>query len=136
MKTFASTAVIGALVAALFVARAPARSAQPGDQIYATNCASCHRSNGQGRAGDAPPLANNAHVTGSPRPVIETMLDGKTGVFWVDGKHYAGVMPSFRRQLSADQIAAVTTYIRASWGNHASAVAAWQVKSGRRNAPK
>lgn len=128
MKTFTSMVVIGTLGATLVVACGPTHSAQSGGQIYATNCASCHVAKGQGRAGDAPPLVHNAHVTGSPRSVIEVMLDGETGMFRVDGKNYSGVMPGWSGALSADQIAAVTTYIRTSWGNHASAVTTSQVK--------
>jgi mono/diheme cytochrome c family protein len=129
MQTFTSMTAMGTLVAVLFIASpAPAFAAPSGQQIYAKNCAACHQSRGQGLAGDAPPLAHNPRVTGNLRPLIETMLNGGTGAFSIDGKSYTGVMPAWRRQLSKDQIAAVTTYIRLSWGNHASAVVTAQVK--------
>jgi mono/diheme cytochrome c family protein len=43
-----------------------------------------------------------------------------------------GIMPSFAGQLSDEEIAAVATYIRTSWGNHAGPVNPAEVASVRR----
>jgi mono/diheme cytochrome c family protein len=40
-------------------------------------------------------------------------------------------MPAFRWNLTDDQVAAVTTYIRNAWGNAAPAVSADSVKAAR-----
>jgi mono/diheme cytochrome c family protein len=51
-------------------------------------------------------LAGNAHVNAAaPGPMLGTIEHGK------------GVMPSWKGQLSAADIAAVATYIRSAWGN-------------------
>ncbi len=41
-------------------------------------------------------------------------------------------MPGYRAQLNDEEIAAVTTYLRNSWGHAASAVSAGQVSKARR----
>lgn len=80
-----------------------------GAQIYATNCAACHQGEGEGVEGVFPPLAGNDFVTGDPEPVIATVMHGRGG------------MPSFA-SLSDEEIAAVITHERTSWGNDADAV--------------
>ncbi len=77
--------------------------------------------------GAFPPLAKNAYVTGDPKKVIGTLLNGLNGAVSVNGKTYNGAMPAWKGQLSNAEIAAVITYIRSSWGNKASAVTEAQV---------
>jgi mono/diheme cytochrome c family protein len=43
--------------------------------------------------------------------------------------HFNGAMPAWGDKLSPADIAAVVTYIRSSWGNHASPVTEAQVKA-------
>ncbi len=83
-----------------------------GASIFAKNCAGCHSGNGQGGGGGMfPALAGNAHVTAdNPAGILGTIEHGR------------GLMPAWRGQLSAGDIAAVVTYIRSSWGNKAGAV--------------
>ncbi len=99
-----------------------------GAAIYAAKCASCHQANGQGLTGAFPPLAKNAVVTGDPKKVIAIVSNGLNGAVTVGGKPYNGAMPAWKGQLKNDEIAAVVTYIRQTWGNKASAVKAAQVK--------
>ena len=85
-----------------------------GEQIYTSICVSCHRPEGAGvmreGIGGIPALAGNPFVTiEDPRPVVQTVLNGRAG------------MPSFRG-FSDEQIAGVVSYIRQAWGNQASAV--------------
>jgi mono/diheme cytochrome c family protein len=70
-------------------------------------CQGCHQADGRGLAGFAPPLAGSAFATG----------DGLAG----DGT-WRSTMAAQRAHLSDAQIAAVLTYVRSSWGNHAPAV--------------
>lgn len=89
-------------------------SAQVGASIFAKNCAACHGAKGEGGVG--PALARNPHVNiESPAPMLTTILQGRN------------LMPSWRGQLAAGDIASVATFIRASWGNAAPAVTVQQV---------
>jgi cbb3-type cytochrome c oxidase subunit III len=89
-------------------------SAQVGASIYAKNCAACHGANGTGGIG--PALAENPHVNiGDPTTMLTTILQGRS------------LMPSWRGQLSASDIASVATYVRSAWGNKVPAVTTEQV---------
>jgi cbb3-type cytochrome c oxidase subunit III len=91
-------------------------SVQVGASLYANNCSACHGSSGAGGIG--PALAGNPHVNiDSPVPMLTTILQGRN------------LMPSWRGQLSAGDIAAVATYVRSSWGNDVSPVTVQQVTS-------
>jgi cbb3-type cytochrome c oxidase subunit III len=89
-------------------------SAQVGAGVFAKNCAACHGANGQGGIG--PALAENPHVNiANPTAMLTTILQGRN------------VMPSWRGQLSASDIASVATFIRSSWGNRVGAVTVQEV---------
>lgn len=101
---------------------AQAAGVPTGKQIYDTNCATCHGGGGQGLPGGIPPLANNPYVAGDARKVVHTLLYGLSGPISVKGARYDGVMPAWRGQLSSAEIAAVASFVRASWGNRAAPV--------------
>lgn len=87
-----------------------------GEQIYATNCATCHQPDGEGQ-GAYPALNGNPFVTAEDATqVIATVLQGR------------GQMPAFQDTLSSQEIAAVVSYIRNAWSNNASAVSVEQVE--------
>lgn len=98
-----------------------------GQKVYSTNCSSCHQANGKGQPGVFPPLAGNPVVTGDASKVIHIVKNGLNGKISVNGTTYNGQMPPWKGTLSDSDIAAVVTYVRSSWGNHASAVTASQV---------
>jgi cytochrome c oxidase subunit 2 len=81
-----------------------------GETVYSQNCARCHGSEGAGSGGDFPPLVGSDLVTGDPEPVIEIVVDGQ------------GAMPAFGDELDDEEIAAVVSYIRNTWGNDAGVV--------------
>ena len=90
---------------------------QRGARIYTSNCAPCHRGNGEGNLERFPALNGNAFVTAQvPMPLIRTVLYGR------------GVMPAFAPTLSDQEAAAVLSYIRNSWGNEASVIHAAAVQ--------
>ena len=121
--TVVATAVYSAALFTFLVAlRVKARLEALGATVYLTNCSSCHQSNGQGVAGAFPPLAGNATVTGNPVATIAIVKNGLEGRLVVNGQAYSGIMPAWKKQISDEQIAAVVTYIRSAWNNHASAV--------------
>ncbi len=102
-------------------------SASDGAAIYITNCSSCHQPDGKGLAGAFPPLAGNPLVTGDPIAVITIVKDGLNGSVAVGGHAYGGIMPAWGAVLGDEQIAAVITYLRGAWHNHAGGVSAAQV---------
>ena len=67
---------------------------------------------GQGIAGVFPALAGNGFVKGDAATLVKLILSGRNG------------MPSFRSELSDDQIAELASHIRMSWGNKATSVTA------------
>ncbi len=87
-----------------------------GEQVYVEQCAECHQVDGSGWSHLFPPLAGNPIVNlHDPEPIINTVLYGQ------------GSMMSFREKISGDDIAAVLSYIRQAWGNHAEPVSPRQV---------
>jgi mono/diheme cytochrome c family protein len=99
----------------------------PGETIFAAKCATCHQPSGQGTA-QYPPLAGNPAVNASdPNTIVGIIVNGHSGPLTVNGKTYNGTMPTWKGQLSNPDIAAVATYIRSAWGNHASGVTEQQV---------
>lgn len=102
---------------------APAAGVDPmvlGKRVY-NNCMACHQRDGQGVAGNYPPLADSEWVNGSRTTLAALVLHGLEGSVQVDGKTYNQVMPSWRH-LTDEQIAAVLTYVRASFGNSSEGV--------------
>ena len=89
-----------------------------GQDVYVTNCSSCHQPDGAGLAGAVPPLkANGAVTAGGPENVIRVVLGG------LAARATYAPMPGFATVLSPQQIADVTNYVRTSWGNSAAASA-------------
>jgi mono/diheme cytochrome c family protein len=102
-----------------------------GAKIYDTHCKACHRSNGEGRPPDYPPLAKNQSITmKSTMNPIRMVLNGGFPPGTESNPRPYG-MPQFSHLLSDQEVAAVVTYIRQSWGNRASAVPAWDVAAAR-----
>jgi ubiquinol-cytochrome c reductase cytochrome b subunit len=122
-KEQAEAGVGGAAVAATApAATTGGAAATHGAAVFAANCASCHQANGQGQPGVFPPLAGSQYVLGDKTKLGHILLYGLNGKITVKGGNYNGQMPAWKGQLSNDDIAAVITYIRSSWGNKASAV--------------
>jgi len=101
-----------------------------GDQLFGSLCVACHQATGQGLPGVFPPLAGSEWVNAQEGTPVKILLAGLSGSVTVKGQTYNGQMPSFK-QLSDDDIAAVLSYLRSSWGNSAPAVTAASVKSVR-----
>ncbi|WP_265242785.1 c-type cytochrome [Muriicola sp. Z0-33] len=99
-----------------------------GRQQYLNLCANCHATNGEGMKRFAPPLKNSSWVTGDQYKLAMILLHGMEGPVTVDGKLYdipdiLPSMPSFTT-LQNNDIAAIATYIRNSWGNSAPEIGA------------
>ncbi len=92
-----------------------------GRRVY-NNCVTCHQQDGTGIEGAYPPLAGSEIVNGPPEQIAAILLHGLNGPLRARGALYNGEMPAWGAKLSDEQIAAVITYIRASFGNSAPAV--------------
>jgi mono/diheme cytochrome c family protein len=103
-----------------------------GKRIYADECSGCHTSSGKGTPGLFPSLNGSPVVQQTdPTTVLHVVLRGALSV-GTNTAPTAPAMPQFGWILNDDQIAAVVTYIRNTWGNAAPAVSASQVKKMRR----
>lgn len=109
---------------------APA-AAPDGEQVYNAYCLTCHLPGGEGSEGVIPPLAGSEWVTGDPARILRILLHGLSGPVLVMGIPYNSAMPPFGQVLSDDEIAAVATYVRSSWGNDASPITPEQVAAVR-----
>ena len=97
-------------------------------------CTTCHQADGKGlTASGFPPLTANKWVLGSEDRLIKLALKGLLGPIEVSGKKYPGQVPMtpFGGLLNDDEIAAVLTYVRNSFGNQGSAILPERVKKVR-----
>lgn len=111
-------------------ASADAPVAVDGAQVYQSRCQACHQADGEGIAGAFPPLAGSEWVTGEKGVLIRIVLHGMQGDVEVAGATYNGSMPGWA-MLSDEEIAAVTTHERSSWGNDAEPISAEEVAAIR-----
>ncbi|NND07923.1 MAG: c-type cytochrome [Saprospiraceae bacterium] len=102
-----------------------------GESIYTITCQSCHQADGQGIYPMHPPLAGSEWVTGSKERLIKVLLEGLDREIMVKGQLYDEVMPD-HDSLSNEQMSAVLTYVRESFGNSAGTVSIEAVDSVRR----
>lgn len=107
-----------------------------GKAIYSKEgyCITCHQADGNGLAASGfPPLSNTKWVTGNEERLVKIILKGLMGEIEVNGKTYPGQVPMtpFEGLLNDEEIAAVATYVRNSFGNSASVVSAEKVKQIR-----
>jgi mono/diheme cytochrome c family protein len=109
----------------------PESSMKAGGEIYAHACVSCHETDGSGAPRIYPPLPGNALLQSTdPANTLRIILDGAQTVTTPRAPN-AGSMPAYK-QLSDQQVANVTNYIRNSWGNAGPLVTADQVAKARR----
>ncbi len=104
--------------------------------LYGVNCGTCHLPTGLGSADTGPPLAGSPVVlAASPDSLINITLYGgmvpqtPPSQRWAERKWQ--MMNAFGDKLSDQDVAALLSYIRASFGNHGGAVTAAQVAAQR-----
>jgi mono/diheme cytochrome c family protein len=107
-----------------------------GAEIYEREgyCGTCHQHDGKGLpAAGFPPLANTKWALGNEERLIKITLKGLMGPIEVQGKKFPGLVPMtpFEGMLNDQDVAAVLTYVRNSFGNKASAIKAETVKKIR-----
>jgi mono/diheme cytochrome c family protein len=102
-----------------------------GGALYEQHCVQCHGADGKGQGRDWPPLAGNISVTAPyPGNVIHMVLEGGFAPA-TQGNPRPHGMPPFGQTLNDDDVAAVVSYVRNSWGNAAGGVTSLQVKQAR-----
>jgi len=102
-----------------------------GRDVYDARCAVCHGAKGAGMAPAYPPLAGNQSIQmSSAVNPIRMVLNGGYPPGTAGNPQPYG-MPPFAQSLSDDEVAAVVTYIRVSWGNQGEPVSARQANELR-----
>jgi mono/diheme cytochrome c family protein len=102
-----------------------------GAAIYEDLCAACHGKEGGGVPYLIPNLKAAASVSGrDPTSILRVVIHGAQTVATAT-EPTGPSMPAFGWQLNDEQIAAVATYVRNSWGNAASAIDARTVRKAR-----
>ncbi len=85
-----------------------------GRRFYQMNCAACHQAEGRGMVGIAASLVDSDWVVGDEGNLIRIVLQGKEGD--------AMLMPPMGAGLTDEEVAAILTYMRRSWGHTADPV--------------
>ena len=103
-----------------------------GKEVYSRNCIACHEVDGSSAPRIYPPLNGNALLqSADPSSTLRVILDGAQTVTTQRAPN-TGSMPAYAKQLSDQQVADVTNYIRNSWGNAAPLVTADDVAKARK----
>ncbi len=128
----AATAV--AALAACAGGTKPGPAADQGKAAYEANCLACHQADGAGVRGFQPALVGSAWVQGDAQALATFVL---TGGFDSAGRKLSAnenVMPPFMR-LDDATLAAILTYVRATFGEQGAAVSKEQVAAARALVP-
>ena len=107
----------------------PANTAlvQHGAKLYDRHCADCHGAQGQGATGVYAALAGNRAVNlASPANLVRVVVSGGFLPATAGNPRPYG-MPPFGPVLDDADIAAVVSFVRGAWGNHAAPVSALEV---------
>ena len=125
--TLLAPALILALTAVLAqtVSRAASQTqdTERGSVQFEAQCASCHERDGRGTEGGPPPLQGSPWVRGPETRLIKIVLHGMRGKVEVNGKTYNLEMPGFGKVLTDEDIAAVVSFVRGSWGGRTEPIA-------------
>ena len=121
----------------------PPKPLSQGETLYEQACLPCHQPDGQGLREVYPSLHDSDWVQGDVERLIKIVLHGLTGPIQVNGQIFQPptpvAMPSFVG-LNDDQLAALLSFLRESFGNQADAIPAERVhqvrlKTQGRNSP-
>jgi mono/diheme cytochrome c family protein len=102
-----------------------------GKQLFETHCIDCHGADGKGLPPHYPPLAGNRAITREHAVnAVRIVLNGGFAPGTAGNPRPYG-MPPYSHVLDDREVAAVVTYLRASWGNRAGPVTASEVNRYR-----
>lgn len=102
-----------------------------GEVLYTVYCGTCHLPTGLGDPNSGPPLAGSAVVQApSPASLLNTLMYGPQlpepalNTTWM-------TMEAFGEKMTDEEIAALASYVRSSWGHEAGTVTAKEVAAHR-----
>ncbi|MES3025235.1 MAG: cytochrome c [Pseudomonadota bacterium] len=102
-----------------------------GGKLYETHCVECHGADGKGLPPHYPPLAGNRALTMDESVnAVRIVLNGGFAPSTAGNPRPYG-MPPYAHVLDDEQVAAVVSYLRNSWGNRGAAVGAAEVNRYR-----
>lgn len=113
--------------------KSKAERIQLGSHLFASICAACHQTTGQGVPNVFPPLAGSDFLNANKNRAIGIVIQGRQGEVVVNGLKFNSSMPSF--PLTDDDIANVLTFVYNSFGNSGLMVTPEEVKAVRANPP-
>jgi mono/diheme cytochrome c family protein len=104
-----------------------------GRQLFESNCALCHNTDGTGRPGSAPPFVKSEWAHGPAARMIRIPQNGLAGPVKVNSQVWSqgSAMGPMGAGLSDEDLANVLSYIRTSWGNTGTPVTPEQVHAVR-----
>ncbi len=100
------------------------RRTQPPDgaKLYSATCQTCHQANGLGLPNQFPPLVGSEWVLGNEARFVMIILHGVVGEIEVEGETFNGAMPTWGPTFKDEELAAVASYVRRSWGHKAAPI--------------
>jgi mono/diheme cytochrome c family protein len=102
-----------------------------GAKLYENQCATCHQASGKGVPSIYPALAGSSAInTPIATNAIRLVLHGGYATSTVGNPRPYG-MPPFAQAMSDEDVAAVLTYVRNSWGNQGNAISSNEVNQYR-----
>ena len=101
-------------------------AAQPGESLYASYCASCHKEDGMGVSGTFPPLKGSSRVAGNKAALVSVILNGLRGPLVVNGVKYDMEMPALDF-LSDQEVAEIARYVRTTFAGKDEKISAQEV---------
>jgi mono/diheme cytochrome c family protein len=121
------------------LSRTERRIYELGHEVYhrEAHCATCHQADGQGLGAVYPPLAASDWIDGDDERLIKIALRGLWGRIEVNGRTFdpatGGVPPmtGFAGLLNDEELAAVLSYVKQSFGNDGDLVSPGSVRRVR-----
>jgi mono/diheme cytochrome c family protein/glucose/arabinose dehydrogenase len=106
-----------------------------GQEVYHRegHCVTCHQPDGKGLDPAFPSIEKSPWITGDNARLIKLAMYGLMGPLEVNGKKYDGQVPMtpFGGMLTDNEMAAVLTFVRNSFGNQAAPIQSIEVKTVR-----
>ncbi len=108
-----------------------------GEAVYNVTCIACHKEDGRGQSGQAPPLVDSEWINGPYDRLARIVLHGIEGPVKVNGDEWNLRMPALGNSpvLNDERLAAVLSYVRREWDNYGSAIEPDQIAQVRRSTP-
>ena len=103
-----------------------------GAAIYSDACTACHLENGVGQARVFPALGLNAMLQQADASGLVHLILAGSRIGTSASRPSPLAMPAFAWKLTDSEVADVSTYLRNSWGNQASAISAKEVAEARK----